>query len=305
VSDHWELDVLELVNKLVGAVPYHIYGGAYSEPLMNPYLMTFLATTKRYDNHFGIHTNGTLLNTLEENQGWLTELKRLATDDVDYLSISLDAGGREAWSKSKRSPAKNFDRIMQGLRIASQDRKYALRVCFLISPITGNKEDFKNIIEIAKHLKVDSLRFSVPYAIYNQDFSVLKKYKENVEIPQSDIYFKMLEPYLSKKQEKPYIFYVDPETTSYDQFYFDKCIYSYFQITFGADGYVYRCSSVAAPDAKHCRLGKSSSDLNEFRRMVMRNYNENWDCQRMCFDKGIRCNRMGIAINQEYHNVVC
>ena len=73
----WELEVLELLNNLKGAIPYHIYGGAYTEPMINPYYMTFLATTKKYNNHFGIHTNGTMLNLLEETQGWWTELIRI------------------------------------------------------------------------------------------------------------------------------------------------------------------------------------------------------------------------------------
>lgn len=32
----WEMEGLELLDKLEGKIPYHIYGGAYTEPLMNP-----------------------------------------------------------------------------------------------------------------------------------------------------------------------------------------------------------------------------------------------------------------------------
>ena len=65
----WEMDALELLHKLAGKIPYHIYGGAYTEPLLNPYFMTFLHTTKRYGGHFGIHTNGSLLSKMEDRHG--------------------------------------------------------------------------------------------------------------------------------------------------------------------------------------------------------------------------------------------
>ena len=61
----WELDGLEILNRLKGKVPYHIYGGAYTEPILNPYFLTYLATTKRHGNHFGIHTSGILLDEME------------------------------------------------------------------------------------------------------------------------------------------------------------------------------------------------------------------------------------------------
>jgi len=303
----WEIEALELLDNLKGAIPYHIYGGAYTEPLLNPYYLTFLAYTKKYNNHFGIHTNGVLLNWLEEEQGWLTELNKLATDETDYLSISIDAGLAWSWAKTKGTrKEKLFFEILRGLnkacRIRNRNGKtHAIRLCYLISPESGTPENFSAIVSIAKEIGVDSLRFSIPFANYNQSFDKVRDYKRTVEVIGDIKYRNLLEEFLSTNQdERPYIFYSGPEFTWVDNFTFNKCIYGFYQVTVGADGYIYKCSTTATPTAKHCRLGKITSNLDSFKEMIVKNYNPKWDCRTMCFDKGLRCNRMGIECNQAY-----
>ena len=150
---NWELDALELMNKLKNSIPYYIYGGAYSEPTLNPYFLAFLATTKKYGNHFGIHTNGTMLKLLEEKQGWLTELNRISTDNTDYLSISLDGGLPWSWASVKGTKKTYlFNDIIDGVKKACDIRKkaekssHAIRLCYLISPETGTYENFASIV---------------------------------------------------------------------------------------------------------------------------------------------------------------
>jgi len=303
--DFWEIDVLELLNFLKGTIPFQIYGGAYTEPLINPYLMTFLHTTKKYGNHFGIHTNGILLNQLEETQGWLTELNRISTDKVDYLSISLDAGSAKGWSKSKNTKNEYwFYEILEGIKKVSKlrrDNSHAIRICYLITEYTSDLEDILNIVDISKEFKVDSLRFSIPYGIYTKKFDKLSNYKEEIEDIQHIKYSELLKNIVSKDDnEIPYIFYVSPDTTNVENYYFDKCIYGFFQITIGADGYLYKCSSTAAPNALNHRLGKVTSNMQEFVNAILQNYDETWNCKIECFEKGLRCNRMGIEVNQEY-----
>lgn len=309
----WEMEGLELLDNLKGAIPYHIYGGAYTEPLLNPYYLTFLHMTKKHGNHFGIHTNATILNTLETNLGWLTELNRISTDDVDYLSISLDAGFSWSWAKTKGTKKFHLyhNEIIEGVRKACEirrknnDKGHAIRLCYLISPISGNKENFESIVAIAKDLGVDSLRFSIPFGTYNQSFDKIRNYKNEIELPGDIKYRNLLENLVSKnKNEKPYIFYTGPEFTDIDGFDFKHCLYGYYQITYGADGYIYKCSTTATPTAKQCRLGKITSDVEEFKKIIMKNYNPRWDCQKMCFSRGVRCNRMGWEINRGYQNLM-
>jgi radical SAM protein with 4Fe4S-binding SPASM domain len=306
---HWEVEGLHLLHNLKGAIPYHIYGGAYTEPMMNPYYMAYLATTKYYGNHFGIHTNGTLLATLEDKIGFLTELNRISTDDVDYLSVSIDAGLSESWAKTKGTRNIEWfdDEILRGLEMATSIRKrvgkssHAIRMCYLISPYSDSDENFRAIIEHARRIGVDSLRFSIPFANYNQSFDKVREYKYNRELKDDEDYYKRLEPYLSKsKDESPYIFYTGPEFTDVDKFDFEQCIYGYYQITYGADGYVYKCSTTATPTGKQCRLGKITSSLEDFQNMIRKNYNSEWSSQKNCFDCNLRCNRMGLEINSAY-----
>lgn len=307
---YWEMEGLELLDNLQGKIPYHIYGGAYTEPLLNPYFMAFLHMTKKWGNHFGIHTNGSLLNELEENYGWLTELNRIATDNVDYLSISIDAGKPHSWAKTKGTKEYSiFEDIVEGIRKACRVRKrstkgHAIRLCYLIAPESGDVANFSSIISLARELEVDSLRFSIPFGVYNQTFERVRKYKRDVEVVGDKRYWKMLEPLVSRdKNERPYVFYTGPEFTDIDRYTFKQCLYGYYQITCGADGYLYKCSTTATPTAPHCRLGKITSNLKEFNRLIMRNQNPKWDCQKMCFNHGLRGNRMALEINATYAEI--
>lgn len=306
----WETEGLELLDKLAGKIPYHIYGGAYTEPLNNPYYMAFLNMTKKYGNHFGIHTNGTLLAWLEENMGWLTELNRISTDRVDYLSVSLDAGFPWSWAKTKGTLyAEKFNEIIKGLQIAVRIREkagkgHAIRLCYLISPHSNSPANFGAIVHIARDIGLDSLRFSIPFGCYNQAFGKIREYKRDLEVPMDSIYAERLAPYLSESQdERPYIFYTGPEFTDIDKFDFRHCIYGYYQISYGADGYVYKCSTTATPTMAICRLGKITSDVDEFREMILKNQSSRWDAN-TCFSRGARCNRMGLEINRMYVELV-
>lgn len=303
----WEIDCLELLDKMKGSIPYHIFGGAYTEPLINPYFMTYIAMTKKYNNHFGIHTNGVVLKALDDQQGFLTELNRLSTDDVDYLSISLDAGRAENWAKTKGTTHKEwFNDIIEGVTRAVEIRNkagkgHAIRLCYLISKYSGNLVDFSTIVETAKRIGVDSLRFSIPFDNYNKTFDEIRDYKKNIELPGDIKYRQLLEDLVSKsKEERPYIFFTGTEFTDIDEFTFERCCYGYYQITYAADGYVYKCSTSATPTAKQCRLGKATGDLDKFKEMIMLNYNKTWNCQEKCFSRGIRCNRMGLEISKAY-----
>jgi len=309
---NWELTLLELLNNIKGKIPFHIYGGAYTEPLLNPYYMTFLATTKKYGNHFGIHTNGAVLYDLEEGLGWLTELNRISTDEIDYLSVAIDGGFSWSWGKVKgMKNIQVFNKILLALKQAvdirdkNNGKGHAIRLCYLITPDNESEENIASIVAFAKSVGLDSLRFSIPFYNYNKTFYEVREYKRVIEQPKDEIYRKMLQPYLSKsKDEKPYIFYTGPEFTDIDKFDFDKCVYYAYQITCGADGYFYKCSTVATPTAKHCRLGSCTSDVNEFEQILLKNADPNWDCQRMCFNKNLRCNRMGLEINRSYKELI-
>jgi len=270
--------------------------------------MTFLHMTKKYDNHFGIHTNGVWLKQLEEIQGWLTELNRISTDRVDYLSVALDAGFPWSWGRTKGTKQiHKFNDIIEGLRQAVKIRDknngegHAIRLCYLISPVSGTKENFGSIVNIVKDIGLDSLRFSIPFACYNQTFDEVRGYKRDIEIPGNIKYEELLQEYLSESQdERPYIFYTGPEFTDIDKYVFDQCVYGYYQITYGADGYVYKCSTTATPTASHCRVGKVTADLDEFNKMVVANQNPSWNCRQNCFKKKLRCNRMGVECNILY-----
>jgi len=298
----WEVEGLRLLHNLKGAVPLHVYGGAYTEPMLNSHMLTYLKTTKLYGNEFGIHTNGSQLARLEESEGFLTKLMDIADGDNDYLSISLDAGFAETHTKAKRLNGNYFDTILYGLRKASKirgDRIYpALRIVYLLNKDNSSKAEIDNIVATSKLLKIDSIRFSIPYDLYGRDFECVRRYKHRVEVANTAKYYHILEPHLKTQSHdsKPFIFWVPPEFQDVDEMNYTQCVYSYFQITLAADGYMYRCSSTASPSFKFCRLGEITSDLDKFNKMVMRNHNPDWNPS-LCFEYGARCNRMAIELN--------
>lgn len=297
----FEEDALKIVEQLKGRVPYFIYGGAYSEPLLNPYLLDFLKLTKKHGSYFGIHTNGSLLKQLEEKQSFLSELCQIATSGQDYLSTSLDAGTPESHMRTKNLKVNWFDEIIEGIRMAAKLRgnshSPALRVCYLLNRFNSSEREINRIIEIMQDIKVDSLRFSIPYDLYGKDFTRVRRYKRIVEVKQNEIHAKVLKPLMSKdSQERPYVFYLPPECQDVDRMNFKQCIYSYYQITLAADGYVYKCSSTASPTFKMNRLGRITGDLNKLNEMILANHNPDFDPS-TCFKVGARCNRIALEIN--------
>jgi len=289
---------LQIVDDLRGKIPYLIYGGAYTEPLLNPYLLTFLKLTKKYGSYFGIHTNGSLLKQLEENQAFLSELCRVATSSRDYLSVSLDAGTPESHMLTKNIKTNWFDEIIEGLwlavRIRGDSSSPAVRVCYLLNRFNDSEREIHDIIEVMTELGVDSLRFSIPYDLYGKNFNLVRRYKQTVEVKQGAILSDMLAPLMSKELEsRPYIFYLSPHCQDVDRMDFKQCIYSYYQITLAADGYVYKCSSTASPSFSMNRLGKVTDDLDA---MILANHEPSFDPS-TCFSVGARCNRIALEIN--------
>jgi len=304
---HWEKEGLDLLHNLKGAIPLHVYGGAYTEPMLNDYILEYLRTTKKYGNEFGIHTNGSQLLIREQQEGFLTELIGMANGKNDYLSISLDAGFAETHTKAKGLEVNWFDRIIAGLRAAAKIRgkkKYpALRIVYLLNKQNSSPEEIENIISIGKELKLNSIRFSIPYELYGRDFNRVKKYKQRVEVKTEPLYHNLLRAYIKtqRSDSRPFIFWIPPKYQDVEEMNYQQCIYSYFQITLAADGWIYKCSSTASPSFKFCRLGKITPDLEKFNEMVVRNHNPNWD-PATCFSHGARCNRMAIELNNTWRD---
>ena len=293
----WEETGLRLIEKLEGAIPYFIYGGAYTEPLLNAWLPDYLKLTKKFSNNFGIHTNGSRL--LQE--GLCPLLARLADSPLDYVSVSLDAGTPKSHAQTKHAGEEWFGRIIEGIRELVRlrgDKEYpVVRVCYLMNKFNSSAWEISAITALMKEVGVDSLRFSVPYALYGQHFDRVRKYRHGFEVPFGERCVARLAPYLSEDAaEKPLIFWHPPGFQDVEKMTFRQCIYSYYQITLGADGWVYRCSSAASPTFAPARLGKITDDLDEFSAMVMANHNPDWDAGK-CFGMGARCNRIALEIN--------
>lgn len=300
----FEIDALCLIRELNGRIPYINFGGSYTEPILNPYFMAFMAMAKKTGSHFGIHTNGTVMKRLEEDTGWLTELGRLAEDQVDFLSISLDAGTTESHCKTKNVKHDWFSEIIDGIRMAVELRRKgpAVRMCYLMNEMNSSQSEIDGIVKIARDIGVDSLRFSIPFAYYAQDFDTVRKYKWNVEQRFKGPYYKRVEKHLSGDiDERPFVFWMGPDMQDVDLFDFERCAYGYYQICLAADGYFYRCTTLSTPLFKELRLGKFSDDLEVLKRVIRSAQTSSYDAN-TCFNMGGRCNRLGLEINRAYRD---
>ena len=298
---NWEEAGLRLLEKIAGRVDYQIYGGAYTEPMMNPWLFDYLEMTKRYGSSFGIHTSG---SRLLENEAW-SVVAGLADSVLDYVSISLDAGCRSSHSMTKHCSEKWWSRIIGGIRALVCERGSrdypVVRICYLMNGINCRPEEIAGMVALAKDLGVDSLRFSVPYALYGWDFERVKVYRDLHEVPFGERCAKVVAPFLSAHvSERPFVFWHPPQFQDVLKMTFSECIYSYYQITLGADGDVYRCSSTASPSFPANRLGRITDDLEEFEAMVVANHNPEWNAA-TCFEAGARCNRIALEINEKWN----
>lgn len=293
--------VLKLIEDLRGRIPYHVYGGAYTEPLLNPWLQTLLCATKSTGSNYGIHTNGSLLSKLN-----LHNLCNISTPG-DYVSVSIDAGFPESHMVTKNLKHNWFDRIVEGLVELSAARNHkeqpAIRLSYLINDRNKTEIEIMNIIEIANMVNADSLRFSIPYDLYGKDHQEVVKYKNRVEIPGHIECLKLLMPYFSNDSEKPFIFYIPPYYQDVERMDFKQCIYSYYQITLAADGKVYNCSSTASPSFPFSILGDMPKSLDEFNNLVLKSHNPDYNPS-VCFAHGARCNRMALEVNTAWQRLI-
>jgi len=176
----WEKDALRLIERLGGKIPWIILSGQYTEPLLNPYFLDFVEGIKRSGSIYGIHTNGSLLETVAE------ELCFHSTSPQDFVSCSLDAGSADSHMLTKNLRINMFERIIDGLeslaRLRGKNTFPSIRVTYLMNKENATPEEIKNVVAIMKKIKPDTLRFSIPYAHYGNSFAKVDHYRKSVEL---------------------------------------------------------------------------------------------------------------------------
>lgn len=295
--------ILSLIRNIDGKIPNFIFGGVYTESLLSPNFSKIIDTIKETDAAFGLHTNGTLLWPLEKKTGLLSRMIEVS-DERDYVSISMDSGSPRSFSLTKNAPPILFENILRAIEHykkvdeRSAKKNFKLRLTYLLNEYNSEKKELENMIKYVKDIgpAVSSLRFSIPYAIYGKNMEECKNYKENHEEPFFAKIKEIIEPLLNFG-EAPQILLMPPENQDVGKLDFHHCYYGYYQLTLGADGYFYRCSSSATPSFKHMRLGPATEDMADFLRIIKWNQTENFNPQKECFDNCVRCSRMALMIN--------
>lgn len=309
MSDDYLEKAISLIDQLGGSIPRVVVSGSYSEPTLNPRLISLLEAVKASGSDFGLHTNGTLLSALERKNGFLTRLAAISEEDKDYLAVSIDACDSESFTKTKNAGGRLFEQIINGLfmfdRIKQDTGKTAPKagVSYLLNEHNCDPERLRSFTQTMRDAGVSTLRFSVPYAPYGTSQEERSEYEETTGLVYYEKYAAAVASLLSQDpSEKPFVFLLDPEKQSIGQLTFTHCFYGYYMLTLGADGFFYRCCAVANPRFKSLRLGPLTDNLEEFYAMILKNQNKDFDPNKRCFNFGTMCTRAALEINAEFEN---
>ena len=297
--DFFEPKLLKLVGELDGKVPYFLISGLYTEPLLNPYLLSLLKRIKQTGANFGLKTNGSLLKSLEEANGFISELCRISEKN-DFVGISLDAGKKSSYLKIKKKDC--FKEVMEGIRLLSKSRKNdcpRIYVTYLLNDLNSSKKEIQAALKELKKAKIDYLKFSIPVKEYNSKFDQ-KKQKAAIMAMEKKA-AKVLEKIIKENQVKPKMFYDSPKPAHSVKPDFEQCIAGYYHVILGSDGYFYKCCGTASETFKRLRLGKIKG-LKEFKKVSEKaQLGKNWP--EKCIKENARCDRMSAEINSVWEKI--
>jgi len=300
--------LLLLIANLKGKIPLFIFAGAYVEPTLNPRLIDFIDAAKATKCSFGLHTHGGHLGRLEQRLGFMSRLCDQAATE-DYVSISLDAGSAESYARTKRVSNGYYARVLSGVKHLVECRQNTgsrgprVRLTYLINRWNCSPDEIAAAVGFARETGVDSLRFSIPYAPFGTSYDRTVNYKKAQEEPLAAQVTPVLLAFVSQdKTEIPYISFLPPEYQDIEDRYRQHCHFGYFQITFGSDGYVYRCPTTASPSFPDHRLGIIPSSAEVLLQIIARNQDPAFDPVTRCKPCGARCNRPAIDINNNFES---
>jgi len=307
-KDRWSYDKLlfGLIRNLDGRIPNFIISGAYTEPTLNRNLINYIELIKSTGANYGLHTNGLLFACRESKQKFLSRLFSVS-DPGDYISVSLDAGSHASFEKTKQVPGILFDKVLEGVGIAgalkdqNKDESPKLRLTYLLNPDNVATAEIESSVKIARAMGADSLRFSIPYAPYGTPMPGSIHYQSSFEVPVFAHASKNLAPYLSVSgEDRPFVFFLPPETQDVNRMYFSRCFHGYNMITLGADGMLYRCSSTASPTFAGHRLGIMTRKMHRFMKILLKNQDPDFNPAKRCMPAGARCTRAALDINATF-----
>lgn len=285
----WENIGLRLIENLAGDVPFHMYSGAFTEPTLNPRLPEFIQHTKQYGSNYGLKTNGSRIIAIADT------LIEWSDCDEDFISISLDAGNSQSHSKTKNVVEDEFYAVLDGIELLTNMRggcSYPkIRISYLLNKFNSSEREIYSAINMAVKFGVDSLRFSQPHPHYGAKGTQASAIWDRID--RENYKFKDFFSNL-KINSKTNVFYVEPCRSPV----FNKCAYGYYQITLANDGYIYRCTTAADEIFSELRLGKITSDLDEFNEMIYANQDQEFSPD-TCAKLGVYCCRAAVAVNSQ------
>jgi len=299
---NWEDEGIKMLSVLEDRIPWHIYSGIYTEPLLNPKLMHFIETTKANFCHYGLHTNGALLYLREQDENMLTRLSQIS-DGEDYISISLDAGFSESYKKIKGINSDAFDDVFLGIQLLSEKKERCgllgpnIRLTYLMGSENSSPLELERAIKKAEELDVNSIRFSLPFP--PQRTQVYPSEKSEIISKGKEIDFKRNLEYAleSANPENVEVIYADSQAKTYELMNnFSECWFPYYQLTIGADGCFYRCSCSDDKAAGNPRITDINLELEDIKKIIAWSQ-EGCFSPQSCLSQGIMCNRVGLTLN--------
>jgi len=300
----------DLVRNLDGAIDLFVISGANTEPTLNKRLIELLELVKSTGSNFGLHSNGILFPHLETSQSFVQRLVAAATKG-DYVSISLDAGSPASFAATKGIPGANFRRVIKGLSILRSWRRelaspLAVQATYLMNEDNSSTAELARVIRLVQLLKVDSLRFSIPYAPYGTTRADRITYKRRHEVPFAQTARRNLLAAMEQAhslQSKVKFSYLPPETQDVERMVFHHCFTGPAAAVIGADGNYYRCTATAnGRFAATHSLGPADGTVPNFIDAIFANQQAGYDPQKNCLPNGAHCTRAAMEFNLALEN---
>lgn len=182
-----------------------------SEPTLNPNMHYLLRSGKENGIDMGLITNGVLLDTVED--------LHLLT----WIGVSLDATTAKTWARLKRSPEKNFHRIINNIKRIRNN--------------APNVEVSIKFIRWSEEIDLGRKDFSSSLAVPNKKEATPSRQRDNYADAE------ML-PQLAEELGVKYILRDAFPKNSASQYRFKVCRATPLYATFGADHKFYLCCDV-------------------------------------------------------------
>lgn len=162
-----EEDHVKVVHQLldIGVKAFDFSGGG--EPLLLPYITTLFAIIRGHQAHYGLITNGSLLND---------DIARKLADQATYVRVSLEASNQAHYEKYKHVGSTEWFKVIENIKRLVSIRNRTSSQCEIAIKFAVGKS-----LRGAAHYE-DGIRLGLDLGVDNVQFKALRHEPEELPV---------------------------------------------------------------------------------------------------------------------------